>query len=152
MHLKRRLDGDVSRSWFFLRTWLPNHLDHFQSQRSISLKLRSNILRFDNICLFFPVSKSLHKLSKCQNCQELLKNTDSTAFVPPGNRTIEKTVLFGDWFCTKLTIYDFWIFKVPIFAHFQAILIFETRKVIIWFHFETFIKLFITNSDIFTRF
>ena len=42
--------------------------------------------------------------------------------------------------------------KSPFFAHFQAILIFETKKVIIWFHFETFIELFITNSDIFTRF
>ena len=37
-------------------------------------------------------------------------------------------------------------------ASFQAILIFETKKVIIWFHFETFFGLFITNSDIFTRF
>ena len=39
--------------------------------------------------------------------------------------------------------------KSPFFAHFQAILIFETKKVIIWFHFETFIELFITNFDIF---
>ena len=76
----------------------------------------------------------------------------STVFAHPGNRTIDKTVLFGDWFSTKIAIYDFWIFKVPFFAHFQAILIFETKKVIIWFHFETFIELFITNSDIFTRF
>ena len=29
---------------------------------------------------------------------------------------------------------------------------FETKKVIIWFHFEMFIELFITNSVIFTRF
>jgi len=41
--------------------------------------------------------------------------------------------------------------KSPFFAHFQTILIFETKKVIIWFHFETF-ELFITKSDIFTRF
>ena len=78
------------------------------------------------------------------------ESPDSTVFAPPGNRTIEETVLvFGDWFSTKIAIYDFWIFKVPFFAHFQAILIFETKKVIIWFHFETFIELFITNSDIF---
>ena len=32
--------------------------------------------------------------------------------------------------------------KSPIFAHFQAILIFETKKVIIWFHFKTFDLLF----------
>ena len=32
------------------------------------------------------------------------------------------------FYTPKLTIYDFWIFKVPIFAHFQAILIFETPK------------------------
>ena len=33
-----------------------------------------------------------------------------------------------------MAICDFWIFKVPFFARFQAILIFETKKVIIWFH------------------
>ena len=42
--------------------------------------------------------------------------------------------------------------KSPIFAHFEAILILETKKVIIWFHFETFIELNIINPDIFTRF
>ena len=52
----------------------------------------------------------------------------------------------------QIAIYNFWIFKVPFFTDFQVILIFETKKVIIWFHFETFIELFITNSDIFTRF
>ena len=46
----------------------------------------------------------------------------------------------------------FGFLKSPFFAHFQAIFIFETKKVIIWVHFETFIELFITNSDIFTRF
>ena len=35
--------------------------------------------------------------------------------------------------------------KSPFFAHFQAILIFETKKVIIGFHFEMFIELFIKN-------
>ena len=39
--------------------------------------------------------------------------------------------------------------KSPFFAHFKAILIFETKKVIIWFHFETFIELFITSFDIY---
>ena len=43
---------------------------------------------------------------------------DSTVFVPPGNRTIAKTVLIGDWFSTKIAIYDFWIFKVPFFPWF----------------------------------
>ena len=41
---------------------------------------------------------------------------DSTVFVPPGNRTIAKTVLIGDWYSTKIAIYDFWIFKVPFFS------------------------------------
>ena len=45
---------------------------------------------------------------------------DSTVFVPPGNHTIEKTVLFGDWFNTKIAIYDFWIFKVPFFGSFSS--------------------------------
>ena len=43
---------------------------------------------------------------------------DSTVFAPPGNRTIAKTVLIGDWFSTKIMIYDFWIFKVPFFPWF----------------------------------
>ena len=42
--------------------------------------------------------------------------------------------------------------KSPFFAHFQAILIFEIKKVNFWFHFGTFMELFITNSDIFSRF
>ena len=46
---------------------------------------------------------------------------DSTVFAPPGNHTIEKTVLFGDWFSTKIAIYDFWIFKVPVFSSFSLI-------------------------------
>ena len=46
-YLKRRLDDNVSRSWFFLRMWLPNHVNHSQSQISISLQLRSNFLRLD---------------------------------------------------------------------------------------------------------
>ena len=53
---------------------------------------------------------------------------DSTIFAPPGNCTIEKTILFRCWFSTKIAIYDSWILKVPFFAHFQAILIFETKK------------------------
>ena len=45
---------------------------------------------------------------------------DSTVFALPGNSTIEKTVLFGDLFSTKPAIYDFWIFKVPIFSSFSS--------------------------------
>ena len=41
---------------------------------------------------------------------------DSTVFAHPGNRTIEKTVLYGDCFRTKIRIYDFWNFKVPFFC------------------------------------
>ena len=42
---------------------------------------------------------------------------DSTNFAHPGNRTIEKIVLNGDLFSTKITTYDFWIFKVPFFSY-----------------------------------
>ena len=43
------------------------------------------------------------------------RSPDSTVFVHPENRTIEKTVLIGDWFSTKSVINTFWIFKVPFF-------------------------------------
>ena len=44
---------------------------------------------------------------------------DSTNFAPPGNRTIEKIVLSGVWFSTKMPIYAFGPFKVHFFAHFH---------------------------------
>ena len=37
----------------------------------------------------------------------------------PGNRTIEKIVLSGNWFSTKITFYDLWIFTVPYFYSFS---------------------------------
>ena len=40
----------------------------------------------------------------------------SAVFWSPGNRTIGKTALIGDWFNTKMTILDFWIFKVHFFS------------------------------------
>ena len=43
----------------------------------------------------------------------------SAVFWSPGNRTIWKTALIGDWFSTKIAILDFWIFKVPFFAYFN---------------------------------
>ena len=43
-------------------------------------------------------------------------DNNGTVFAPPGNRTIEKTVLFGDCFSTKIRIYEFWNFKVPFFC------------------------------------
>ena len=45
----------------------------------------------------------------------------------------------------KSQIMTFVFSKSPLFAHFQAIFIFEAKKVIIWFHSETFVELFITN-------
>ena len=47
---------------------------------------------------------------------------DSTIFVLPDNRTIEKIVLSGDWFSTKIAIYDIWIFKVPFLCSFYNLL------------------------------
>ena len=45
----------------------------------------------------------------------------STNFMPPGNRNVGKIVLFGDWFSTKIAIYDFWIVKVPFFLYFWPV-------------------------------
>ena len=51
----------------------------------------------------------------------------STIFELPGNRTIGKIVLSGDWFSTKIGIYDFWIFKVPFLCSkkFKSVLILQ---------------------------
>ena len=69
-----------------------------------------------------------------------------------GTVLLRKPYYSGTDLVLKWPFMTFGFSKSPFFAHFQAILIFETKKVIIWFHFETFIELFITNSDIFTRF
>ena len=42
----------------------------------------------------------------------------SAVFEFPANRTIGKTALIGDWFSTKIAIWDFWIFKVLFFCSF----------------------------------
>jgi hypothetical protein len=42
----------------------------------------------------------------------------SAVFWSPVNRTIGKTALIEDCFSTKIAIWDFWILKVPFFAHF----------------------------------
>ena len=59
---------------------------------------------------------------------------DSTVFVHPGNRTIAKTVLIGDWFSTKSAIYAFWILKVPFFANFHTILSYWINFALIFTH------------------
>ena len=43
----------------------------------------------------------------------------SAAFGSPEIRTIGKTALIGDWFSTKIAIWDFWIFKVPFYCLFS---------------------------------
>ena len=43
----------------------------------------------------------------------------SAVFWSPANHTIRKTALIRDWFTTKMVNWDFWIFKVPFFAHFS---------------------------------
>ena len=91
------------------------------------------------------------KLVNSQSCN-YRGSPDITVFAPPGNRTIKKTILFGDWFSTKIAIYDFWILKSPFLLIFKLFWFLKLNKWLhIWFHFETFIELFITNSDIFTR-
>ena len=69
-----------------------------------------------------------------------------------GTVLLRKPYYLGTDLLLKSRFMTFGFSKSPFFAHFQAILIFETKKVIIWFHFETFIELFIKKSDIFTRF
>ena len=41
----------------------------------------------------------------------------SAVFWSPVNCTIGKTALIGVWFSIEITIWDFWLFKVPLFAH-----------------------------------
>ena len=68
-------------------------------------------------CPYRWFSDGISKYMKHMTCYkfEYKDSPDSTVFVPPGNSTIAKTVLIGDWFITKIAIYDFWIFKVPFF-------------------------------------
>ena len=57
------------------------------------------------------------------------ESPDSAVFGSPANRTIGKTALIGDWFSTKPTILDFWIFKVHFFGKLFAYLItFQPKK------------------------
>ena len=42
----------------------------------------------------------------------------SVVFWFPANRPIGKTALNGDWFSTKIAIWDFWVFKVHFFCSF----------------------------------
>ena len=42
---------------------------------------------------------------------------DSTKFLLLGNCAIAKIVLSGDWFSTKIVVYDFWISKVLFFSY-----------------------------------
>ena len=69
-----------------------------------------------------------------------------------GTVLLKKPYYSGTYLVLKPQFMTFGFSKSPFLAHFQITLIFETKKVIIWFHFETFFELFITNSDIFTRF
>ena len=45
----------------------------------------------------------------------------SAVFGSPANRTIGETALIGDRFSTKMTILDFWIFKVHFFSLFSIL-------------------------------
>ena len=76
------------------------------------------------ICRLFSQKDPLRLWNekKCINIQ-LSKYTDfpvSAVFWSQGNRTIWKTALIGDWFSTKITIWDFLIFKVPFLLIFIA--------------------------------
>ena len=75
----------------------------------------------------------------------------SAVFGSPANRTIGKTALIGDWFSTKIVIWDFWNFKVPFFAHFQenSMIWCSLFKVPFYAH---FIEFSITNFDFLPKF
>ena len=64
----------------------------------------------------------------------------------------QQTELTGDWFIIKITIYDFWIFKIPFFANFHEISIFEIKKIYGKACFDISMKLFITSLDFYTNF
>ena len=103
------------------------------------------------------MTKSLHKLSKCQNCQELLKNTDSTVFVPPGNRTIEKTVLFrsGIDFVLNSQFMTFGFSKSPFLLIFKLFLYSKLEKLSFGFILRrllSYLSLILTSSQDFRQF
>ena len=50
--------------------------------------------------------------------------------------TLRKPYYLGTDLVLKLQFMTFGLLKSPFLASFQAILILETKKVIIWFHFE----------------
>ena len=54
---------------------------------------------------------------------------------PQGTVLLRKPYYSGTDLVLKSRFMTFGFSKSPFFAHFQAILIFETKKVIIWFHF-----------------
>ena len=57
------------------------------------------------------------------------ESPDSTVFMPPGNRTIAKTVLIGDWFSIKLQFMTFGFSKSP-FLHDLSI---AHKKILVFF-------------------
>ena len=71
---------------------------------------------------------------------------------PQGTVLLRKLYYLGTDLVLQSRFMTFGFSKYPFFALFQAILIFETKEVIILFHFETFIEICITYFDIFTRF
>ena len=80
---------------------------------------RKKDIWFINRCSMFCFSDLLYcTLIKLDS--KYRGSPDSTVFAHPGNHTIDKTVLFGDWFSTKIAIYDFWIVKGPFFCSFSS--------------------------------
>ena len=165
MQLKRRLDGDVSRSWFFLRTWLPNHLDHFQSQRSISLKLRSNILRFDNICLFFPVSYDNFDINQWRNLcinwvnVKIVRNFWKTQIVlflcPQGTVQLRKPYYSGIDLILKSRFMTFGFSKSPFLLIFKLFWFSKLEKLSFGFILRrllSYLSLILTSSQDFRQF
>ena len=57
--------------------------------------------------------------TKQRNKTKYRESPDITVFAHPGNHTIAKTVLIGDWSSTESAIYDFQIFKVPFVCSFS---------------------------------
>ena len=71
---------------------------------------------------------------------------------PQGTVLLRKPYYLGTNLVLKSQSMTFGFSKSLFLLIFKLFWFLQLKKVIIWFHFETFIELFITNSDIFTRF
>ena len=70
-----------------------------------------------------PLYFDSYIVQKCSLCNIYTGTPQIVRFLCP-----QGTVLFGDWYRTKIVIYDFWIFKVPFFSSFSSYFDFWNQK------------------------